>query len=82
MLFGLNFGKNFTIIYMRVLIKQLLLVTELSNTVSPISSAVISPDFGFLTESIRPTISAFTSEYSKAKSHPSVLQLIKVSPLQ
>ena len=46
------------------------------------AAAVILPDAGFFTDRICPEISASTSLYSKASSHPSVVQFTRVSPLQ
>ena len=45
-------------------------------------SAVMVPDFGFLTERMSPTMSAVTSEYSKERSVPSIVQLISRRFLQ
>lgn len=57
-------------------------VTAFSRMISPTESAVILPDAGFFTDRICPEISASTSLYSKARSHPSVVQFTRVSPLQ
>ena len=55
---------------------------SLVRMVSPIASAAMTPDFGFLTERIAPSISASTSEYSKARSAFSIRQLTSFSRLQ
>ncbi len=53
-------------------------MTEFSLIISPMESAVILPDFGFLTDRMLPLMLALTSEYSKARSQFSIVQLMSV----
>ena len=76
---GITFRRNAQFL---IIISPVQGITLSPRIISPTASTVIVPLFGFFIDCMYPSIVAFTSEYSKARSQFSVRQLIKVRFLQ